>query len=80
MEFAQKKDYAVCVEFQDTMITGFVKEYDEEIICMNILTDFGEYNGVCKFHISELKVISVDTDDEQDILLLSDHINTIDRM
>ena len=70
LAFAKKKKYVICVELQDSMLSGFVKDYNKKTICIEEITEFGECDGECVIQMEKINIVSVDTDDEQDILLL----------
>lgn len=70
LAFAQTEKLIVCVELQDSFLTGYISMYDDEWIDIEALTEFGEYDGVQKVRLDEIYIFSVDTVDEQDIQLL----------
>lgn len=70
LKYAQKNNYIICAELQDSIIRGFVKEYGEETICIDAITEFADKDGISEIKLDEIIILSVDTEDEQDLLLL----------
>lgn len=71
LEFARKKGYAINVELQDTSISGFVKEYDENTVCLDVIKEYDcASDGISEIRLEEINVFYIDSEDEQAILLL----------
>lgn len=49
---------------------GFVNNYNDNTICINIIDDYGCDDGISVINLEDILTVSVDTDDEQDALLL----------
>lgn len=70
VKFAQRKGFIVYAELQDSAVRGFVRECDEDTMRINAVTEYGNHDGICEIRTDEIKIFSVDTEDEQDLLLL----------
>lgn len=71
LQFAQKNRNMAYVALQDSSVTGIVREFDEETIYLEVYTDYGEPDGVSTVKIDAITMAAVDTNDEQDIAILS---------
>ena len=50
--------------------SGFVSDYDQDKLVISIIDENGHPNGNTVIYLDMLQTIALDTDDEQDILLL----------
>ncbi len=70
LKFAKENNYIICAEFRESMVRGFIKKYNNEMIYIDVLTDFGDRDGISRIVLDEIDTFSVDTEEEQDLLLL----------
>lgn len=73
LQFAQEKGYVLTVETEDDMISGFVERYSDEEIVMKTVDMNGAPDGITAISLNVILTLSVDTEDEQDLLLLHNH-------
>ena len=71
LQFAQQNRYLVYIGLQDSSVTGLIKEFDEENICLEVYTNYGEADGISTVSVEEVMMVVVDSDDEQDMALLA---------
>ena len=67
---AKENNKIISVEYGDTVISGFVSDYDQDKLFLSIIDENGHPNGNTVIYLDMLQTIALDTDDEQDILLL----------
>ena len=68
--YAKDNSLIICLEFQDNLLRGFVNNYNDNTICINIIDDYGCDDGISVINLEDILTVSVDTDDEQAALLL----------
>lgn len=69
-DYAKNNELVVSLEFEDNCLSGLIDRYDNGLIYLSILNDYGILNGRAVINIDEVLTVSVDTDDEQDLLIL----------
>lgn len=70
LEFAEKNELVISFECEDTVLSGLIDSFEENLLHLIILNDFGKKSGIAVIDLCEVSTISLDTDDEQDLLLL----------
>lgn len=70
IEFAQNRNYVVSFEFENSVISGFVKCFEDDYVSIDIINEYGYCCGRSIFDIEKVDTISVDTDDEQNFRIL----------
>lgn len=71
LNFCIDHNHIVSLEFDDSCISGFVKSYNKDYINLTIVNEYGIINGETIIDLNQVISIAVDTDDEQDIKLLT---------
>ena len=71
LDFAKQNDYVVSLEFTQDSISGFVNGYSDDVVYIDAINDYGAENGIAIIDINEVLTVSVDTDHEQDLRLLT---------
>ncbi len=71
LKFAKETESLITVELEGDKITGFVREY-ADLISLDAVNDFGARCGTVCVEADEIVSFSCDTDNEQDLKLLSD--------
>lgn len=70
LQCAKENNKIISVEYGDTVISGFVSDYDENKLFVSIVDEYGNKNGNTIIYLDTIQTIALDTDTEQDILLL----------
>ena len=70
LQCAKENNKIISVEYEDTVISGFVNDYDENKLFLSIVDEYGRKNGNTIIYLDTIQTIALDTDTEQDILLL----------
>lgn len=73
LDFSKENDYVVSLVFADSSISGFVNGYSDDVIYLEIISDYGVGAGISIINTNEVLAIAVDTDLEQDLKLLHDN-------
>ena len=71
LDFCIDNKYIISLEFDESCISGFVKSYNKNYINLSIVNEYGIINGETIVDLNQIVSIAVDTDDEQDIKLLT---------
>lgn len=74
MDFAIQNKLIISLEFCNDTLSGFIIDYQDEVITLEIIDEFGKSHGISVVNLNEVDVFYVDTDDEQDLKLLHEHI------
>ena len=70
IDFAKDEKHLISAELNNDKITGFVIDYDDDYITLNIIDDYARSIGVTVINIDEIVTLSCDTDYEQDLKLM----------
>ena len=70
---AKENDLVVSLILDDDCRTGWIKGYDNDVVLLRALNDNGEKDGIAIVRVSDVDVLEIDTDYEQDLRLLSEH-------
>ena len=70
LQCAKENNKIISVEYGDTVISGFVSDYNENKLFMSIVDEYGNKNGNAIIYLDTIQTIALDTDTEQDSLLL----------
>ena len=70
LDLAKREKYIVYIVLDDERVQGYVRTYDGGKLILENVTDYGEDDGACELPIETIKLLYVDTEDEQDICLL----------
>lgn len=65
LDWAVKKNVLATVEFETNCLTGFVNKYENDLIFLRLIDDYGEENGTSVVDLNEVLTISVNSTDEQ---------------
>lgn len=71
LEFAKTAQLVVSFVLAEDVISGFVAETDEECAVLCVLDSDGTRTGCSTVQLDAADAIAIDTDDEQDLLLLN---------
>lgn len=71
LEMARKNHLVVSFVFAEDAVSGFVAEADEECAVLCVLDSDGNSTGRSTIQLDAVDAIAIDTDDEQDLLLLN---------
>ncbi len=71
---AKKNNKIISIEYGDTIISGFVSNYNQNKLFLCIVDENGQINGNTIIYLDTIQTISLDTDTEQDILILHQHL------
>ncbi len=71
LKFAKEKNGMVCLEFEDTQVTGLIRDYSDANVELQVYDDYGDEDGITISRLDEIGLIAVDSSDEQDIAMLS---------
>lgn len=74
LSFAQEKGFMTYIGFEDSSLTGLIRNFDDKEICLDVFTNYGESDGISAVSVDAIEEISVDSVEEQDILLLKLHL------
>ena len=69
LQCAKENNKIISVEYGDTVISGFV-DYNENKLFVSIVDEYGNKNGNAIIYLDTIQTIALDTDTEQDSLLL----------
>lgn len=70
LDYTKNNDLIMTLEFKDSLLSGLVNGYDDNIVYLSIIDDMGFEKGISIIDIDKASTISVDTDDEQDLNIL----------
>lgn len=70
LRLAKELGLVVSLVFNDACRSGLIKHYDNDVVCLFALSDNGEKDGIAVVKASEILVVEMDTDYEQDLKLL----------
>ena len=70
LKSAKQNSLIVSFIFENSHISGFVKNYDENLIYINCVNDNGFEDGFSVINIDDVLILEVDTEYEQDLNLL----------
>ena len=73
LDYAKKYNLVVTLEFEDNSISGFINGYSGDVVCINCLNESGIENGISTVNLDDIEAICVDTEDEQNILILNNN-------
>lgn len=74
LDWAKEYQKIISLELKNNSITGFVKEYNDYIITIQLIADTGLQNGISKIEIDEIVTFTFDSDYEQDLKILFTNI------
>ena len=77
LDIAKSTHKIISIEYEDVVISGFVDSFTEELVTLFIVDEYGYQDGHTTICLSSIETIALDTDTEQDILLLYDHLKEI---
>lgn len=70
LQFCQREGRILSAEVADTTLSGFLLDFDEETVHMQLVSEYGEGNGETIVRSEEIVSFAVDTMTEQNMLLL----------
>ncbi len=70
LDYAKENDYIASLEFQDNFISGLINGYDNSMVYLSIINEYGTADGTTIIDIDEVISVAIDTDDEQDLRIL----------
>lgn len=70
LDFALKKHLVIFVSFKKNTVFGFVQSFDNNIINLISIDDYGYNSGKCSICIDDILEFEVDTQEAQDLKLL----------
>ena len=70
LAFCQRERLILSAETEDAMLSGFLLDFDEDIIHLQVIDEYGEENGETIVRNDEIISFAVDTLTEQNIRLL----------
>ena len=70
LDCAKQTHKVISVEYEDAVLSGFVEGYDSDKLLISIVDENGVQNGHSIINLNTIQTIALDTDTEQDILLL----------
>jgi len=70
LDYAKENNVLVSLEFYDNFISGLINGYDDGIVYLSIINEYGVEKGVSIINVDEVDTVCVDTDDEQDLKIL----------
>lgn len=77
LDIAESTHKIISIEYEDVVISGFVDSFTEELVTLFIVDENGYQDGHTTIYLSSIETIALDTDTEQDILLLNNHLTEI---
>lgn len=70
LDYAKNNGHIISLYFEDSCLSGLVDSYDDNIIYLSVISDYGIKNGISIVNVDEVSMVCVDTDDEQDLKIL----------
>lgn len=70
LNVAQQDKLVTSLILDDDCRCGFIKGYDNDVVCLYALSDNGEEDGISVVRMAEISAIEIDTDYEQNLKLL----------
>lgn len=77
LNFAKERQFIVSLNLEDSYICGYLNDFDDLHICVDVIDDYGKADGKTEVAISEVKEIDCDSYNEQDIKLLHEAENQV---
>lgn len=71
LSFAKESHLVVSLVFDESTLSGFIAEANEENVLLSLLDSIGNNIGFSSVQLDTVGAIAVDTDDEQDLMLLN---------
>lgn len=77
LNFASEKKYVVSLCLEDSYVCGYINDFDDIHINVDVIDDYGKADGSTVVKISEIKNIFCDSYLEQDVKILYEAKNRI---
>lgn len=77
LTFAKEKNFIVSLCLEDSYVCGYVNDFDDVHICIDVIDDYGRADGSAEVAIIEVQRIYCDSYPEQDAKLLHEAGNRI---
>ena len=75
LHFAKDNELLVTLEIGQTVITGVIVDFDFYNIKLNVIDEYGNIDGMTVVSSAEVDFIVVDSDNEQDLRMLSNTLH-----